>query len=59
MKSLKLPLTMLLVAWMAVVIVVFALVTLSPEGRMYSILPSVMCRLRDLIYPLFYSPSIY
>jgi hypothetical protein len=59
MKSLKLPLTILLVAWMGGVIVVFALVTLSPEGRLYSILPSAMRSLRDLIYPLFYSPSIY
>jgi hypothetical protein len=51
--------TLMLVAWMLLVTVVFALVTIPPEGRLYTVLPLSIWRLRELIHPLFYSPSIF
>jgi hypothetical protein len=59
LKQLNLSVTLLLVAWMMLVALVFALVTLPSEGRFYPILPSGFWRLRELILPFFYSPSIY
>jgi hypothetical protein len=59
MKPLNLAVKILLVIWMMLVTGVFALVTLSPEGRLYPILPPEFWNLRDLIHPFFYNPSIY
>ena len=49
----------LILIWFSLVISVFVIVTIPEEGRFASLLPEVFWKLREVIYPLFYSPSLY
>ena len=44
--------------WFSVLIFVFVVVTVPAEGRLAGLLPVVFWKVRDVIYPLFFSPSI-
>lgn len=50
--------TFLIFIWFFLVITVFVIVTVPAEGRLTSLLPGLFWRLREVIYPLFSSPSI-
>lgn len=49
----------LLIAWMIASIALYILVTAPAEGRLPSLLPHLFWQIRDMVYPLFYSPSMY
>ena len=51
--------TLLILAWLASLLTVFILVTVPEALRTSTVLPELFWRLRDLIYPLFYSPSLF
>ena len=51
--------TLLILVWFFLLIVVFVFVTIPAEGRLTSLLPEVFWRVREVIYPLFFSPSLY
>ena len=49
----------LTIVWFSLLISVFVIVTIPAEGRFAALLPEVFWKLRDMIYPLFFSPSLY
>ena len=49
----------LMLIWFSLVISVFVIVTIPEEGRFPSLLPEIFWKLREVIYPLFYSPTQY
>lgn len=49
----------LLIAWMIAALALYILVTVPAEGRLLSLLPSLFWQMRDMVYPFFYSPSLY
>jgi len=51
--------TLLILAWFGLLLTVFILVTVPETLRSSIVLPELFWRLRDLIYPLFYSPSLF
>jgi hypothetical protein len=51
--------TLLILVWFFLLIVVFVIVTIPAEGRLASLLPEAFWKVREVIYPLFYSPSLY
>jgi hypothetical protein len=60
--SMKLPgaaSTFFILLWFFFLITVFVIVTIPAEGRLNSLLPEVFWRVREVIYPLFFSPSLY
>lgn len=58
MKQLKLPQTLLLLVWMTCVTFTYVLIMIPPESRLAQRVPAELWKLRDLIYPLFFSPAI-
>ncbi len=59
MKSLGAASTFLILVWFFLLIAVFVIVTIPAVGRVTSLLPEVFWRVREVIYPLFFSPSLY
>ncbi len=59
MKSPGAASTFLILVWFFLLIAVFVIVTIPAVGRVTSLLPEVFWRVRDVIYPLFFSPSLY
>jgi hypothetical protein len=51
--------TLFILAWLVLLSTVFILVTVPEALRSSTVLPELFWRLRDLIYPLFYSPSLF
>lgn len=51
--------TLLILVWFFLLIVVFVIVTIPALGSTTGLLPEVFWRIRELIYPLFFSPSLY
>ncbi len=51
--------TFLILVWFFLLIAVFVIVTVPAEGRLNSLLPDVFCKVREVIYPLFFSPSLF
>lgn len=49
----------LMLVWFSLLISVFVIVTIPAEGRFTRLLPEVFWKLREVIYPLFFSPSLY
>jgi len=49
----------LMLLWFTLLISVFVIVTVPAEGRVTRVLPEVFWKLREVIYPLFFSPSLY
>ena len=49
----------LLLAWMVVVMAVFVLTKVSPEGAVAHILPSAFSGVHSAVYSFFYRPSVY
>ena len=49
----------LILAWFSLVISVFVIVTIPEEVRFTRLLPAVFWKLREVIYPLFFSPYLY
>ena len=49
----------LILVWFFLLIAVFVIVTIPAVGRVTSLLPEVFWRVREVIYPLFFSPSLY
>lgn len=58
MRRLNRPLSMIFVMWMMLVALVFAVVTIPPESQLSQWLPRGFWYMRELIYPLFYSPAV-
>lgn len=50
---------LLFLAWIGLVVMVFILVMIPAESGLAQALPTGFWRLRDMIYPLFYSRSVY
>lgn len=50
---------LLILVWFSLLISVFVIVTMPAEGRFTRLLPEVFWKLREVIYPLFFSPSLY
>jgi hypothetical protein len=51
--------TLLILVWFILLIVVFVIVTIPEQGRLASLLPEAFWKVREVIYPLFFSPSLY
>jgi hypothetical protein len=51
--------TLLILVWFFFLIFVFIIITIPAEGHLPSILPEAFWKIRELIYPLFFSPSLY
>jgi hypothetical protein len=51
--------TLLILVWFFFLISVFIIITIPAEGRLSSTLPEAFWKIRELIYPLFFSPSLY
>lgn len=51
--------TLLIFMWFFLLIVVFVVVTVPTEGRLTSLLPGFFWKVREVIYPFFFSPSLY
>lgn len=51
--------TFFILVWFLILISVFVIVTVPAEGRVATVLPDFFWKLRELIYPLFSSPSVY
>ena len=51
--------TFFILLWFFFLITVFVIVTIPARGRLTSLLPEVFWRVREVIYPLFFSPSLY
>jgi hypothetical protein len=49
----------LILVWFSLLISVFVIVTIPAEGRFTRLLPEVFWKLREVIYPIFFSPSLY
>ena len=49
----------LILVWFSLVISVFVIVTIPEDVRFARLLPEVFWKLREVIYPLFFSPSLY
>jgi hypothetical protein len=58
-KPLGATATLLILVWFFILIAIFVIVTIPAEGRLSSLLPEVFWRVREVIYPLFFSPSLY
>jgi hypothetical protein len=50
---------LLILVWFSLLISVFVIVTIPAEGRFTRLLPEVFWKFREVIYPLFFSPSLY
>ena len=48
-----------ILVWFSLVISVFVIVTIPEEVRFTRLLPAVFWKLREVIYPLFFSPYLY
>jgi len=59
MKIIKFFRDCLLIAWILSSFALYILVTVPPESRIASFLPSFFWHLREIIYPYFFSPSLY
>lgn len=46
-----------LVAWMFAAVILFFLVTLSPDGPIAAAMPDFVLRLRSVVFQFFYSKS--
>jgi hypothetical protein len=51
--------TLLILMWFFLLILVFVIVTIPAEGRLTSLLPEAFWKVREVIYPLFFSPSLF
>lgn len=49
----------LMLVWYILLLTIFVIVTVPAEGRITNLLPDVFWKIRELIYPIFYSPSLY
>lgn len=49
--------TFFILVWFFLLIAVFVIVTIPADGRLTSLLPEVFWKVREAIYPLFFSPS--
>jgi len=49
----------LMLLWFTLLICTFVIVTIPAEARLTRLLPEVFWKLREVIYPLFFSPSLY
>lgn len=49
----------LFLAWIGLVVLIFVLVMVPAESGLAQVLPTGFWQLRGMIYPLFYSPSVY
>jgi hypothetical protein len=56
MKSPRLLVTLSIIGWFFLVIMTFVIVTVPAEGRLIDLLPDMFWKLREVIYPLFFSP---
>jgi hypothetical protein len=56
MKSPGLLVTLSIIGWFSLVIMTFVIVTVPAEGRLIDLLPDMFWKLREVIYPLFFSP---
>jgi hypothetical protein len=56
MKSPGLLVTLSIIGWFFLVIMTFVIVTVPAEGRLIDLLPDMFWKLREVIYPLFFSP---
>lgn len=50
---------LLFLGWTGLVIIVFILVMIPPESALAQSLPAGFWQLREMIYPLFFSQSVY
>jgi hypothetical protein len=49
----------LILVWFSLLISVFVIVTIPAERRFTGQLPEIFWKVREVIYPLFFSPSLY
>lgn len=49
----------LILAWHIILIMIFVIVMVPAEGGIINPLPDIFWKIRELIYPIFYSPSLY
>ena len=49
----------LILLWFFLLTSMFVIVTIPAEGRLAMLLPDVFWKVREVIYPLFFSPSLY
>jgi len=47
-----------ILSWIALLVLVFVLVTIPAQSALNTYLPDVFWQLREMIYPLFYGPAI-
>lgn len=50
---------LLFLSWIGLIVIVFIFVMIPAESALAQALPEGFWRLRDMIYPLFYSQSVY
>jgi hypothetical protein len=48
-----------ILVWFVFLIAVFVMVTIPVDGRLVNLLPDIFWKVREVIYPLFFSPSLY
>lgn len=51
--------TFLILVWFFLLVAVFVIVTVPAEGRLVTLLPEIFWKVREVIYPFFFSPSVY
>lgn len=51
--------TVLILVWSILLITIFVIVTVPAEGPITNLLPDVFWEMRELIYPILYSPSLF
>lgn len=59
MKSPGSASTFFILVWFLILVAIFVIVTVPAEGRLATVLPDAFWKLRDVIYPLFFSPSVF
>lgn len=57
--DIRLPAKLLLVAWMMAAVMLFVIVSLSPEGAIAAAAPRFLLQAREWLLPFFHAAALY